>query len=206
MSRYNFMELPGAATGSQRSRLYDSGHFPLSPSSDRRSSLTSPTLANDFQRTEPDLQHQQQGQQEGMGADLDTKWIFPQPDLAAPLSGNRLFDCGQGRGLCRRPRSPTVNRPEAPPAIQQYKTLKLHAPNHGPRNHRFSSVHPRPTKPPRRTPSQTPLTVRAGPCRSEYSTAGRRRNIENRIDQKTNADRSPAPKPLLRMSKIRALK
>lgn len=95
MSRYNFSEQPVASGDSQRSRLYDSGQrSPLSLTSERRSSLTSPTIGDRWLPLNP-----QEYERLAQGYDDDTAppevegyVIYPRPDPTIPShTGDRLW-------------------------------------------------------------------------------------------------------------------
>ena len=78
-----------------------------------------------------------------------------------PLASNDLFDCVHEKA--RRdepPKAATATMPSEPPIIQQYNTLKLHAPNQGPRDHALNNVNPKPAMPPSKKPIHKRLIVR----------------------------------------------
>src|ERR1700682_3776411 len=91
-----------------------------------------------------------------------------------PLASNDLFDCVHGEA--RRdepPKAATATMPSEPPIIQQYNTLKLHAPNQGPRDQALKSVHPKPAKPPSTKPIHKRLIVRTRRINRTKAAVGR---------------------------------
>ena len=123
-------------------------------------------------------------------------------NILSPLASNDLVDCVQGKARREPPRSAHARIPRAPPAIQQYKTLKLQAPNHGPSITRFRSVHPKPATPPSKTPIQTRWIVRTLRVKNANVRVGSSRAIAKSTVQYRNADKSPAPNPFCNARKI----